>query len=80
MAKGKKMSSRETFVLRTRLREVNMEYSALVRDRARERRFVRMAELKAQRNALMQLLFGRADNDRGSAMGRRGVAVQHAAE
>jgi hypothetical protein len=80
MAKGKKMSSRETFVLRTRLREVNMEYSALVRDRARERRFVRMAELKAERGALMQLLFGRADNDRGPAMPRRDVAVQHAAE
>jgi hypothetical protein len=80
MAKGKKMSSRETLVLRTRLREVNMEYSALVRDRARERRFVRMAELKAQRSALMRLLFGRADNDRGPAMARRDVAVQHAAE
>ena len=46
MAKGKKMSSRETFVLRTRLREVNMEYSALVRDRTLDRRFVRMAELR----------------------------------
>jgi hypothetical protein len=78
MAKGKKMSS--TFVLRTRLREVNMEYSALVRDRTGDRRFVRMAELRAERSALMQLLFDRADNDRGPATSRRNVAVQHAAE
>jgi len=80
MAKGKQMSSRETFVLRTRLREVNMEYSALVRDRTGDRRFVRMAELRVERSALMQLLFGRADNDRGPATSRRNVAVQHAAE
>jgi hypothetical protein len=80
MAKGKKMSSRETFVLRTRLREVNIEYSALVRDRTCDRRFVRMAELRVERSALMQLLFGRADNDRGPATSRRSVAVQHAAE
>jgi hypothetical protein len=80
MAKGKTMNSRETFVLRTRLREVNMEYSALVRDRTGDRRFVRMAELRTERSALMQLLFGRADNDRGPATSRRNVAVQHAAE
>jgi hypothetical protein len=80
MAKGKTMNSRETFVLRTRLREVNMEYSALVRDRTGDRRFVRMAELRTERSALMQLLFGRADNDRGPATSRRSVAVQHAAE
>jgi hypothetical protein len=80
MAKGEKMSSREVFVLRTRLRQVNMEYSALIRDRSRERRFVRMAELRAERSALMQLLFGRPDNDRGPPVSRRDVAVQHAAE
>ncbi len=80
MAKGKTMSARETFVLRTRLRAVNMEYSALVRDRTRDRRFVRMAELRAERSALMQLLFGRAANDRGPPAPRRDVAVQHAAE
>ena len=68
------------FVLRTRLREVNMEYSALVRDRTGDRRFVRMAELRAERSALMQLLFDRADNDRGPATSRRNVAVKHAAE
>ncbi len=80
MAKGTKMSSHETLLLRTRLRAVNMEYSALVRDRSGERRFVRMAELRAKRQALMQLLFGHANNDHGPAMARRDVAVQHAAE
>ena len=40
------MQARQTFLLRTKLRQVNMEYSALVRDRAGERRFVRMDELE----------------------------------
>ena len=80
MAKGENMSSREMFLLRTRLRRVNMEYSALVRDRAAERRYMRMSELRAERSVLMQLLFGRADNDLGPALSRRNLAVQHAAE
>jgi len=69
MAKGTKMNSREAFLLRTRLRQVNMEYSVLVRDRSGERRFVRMAELRAERHALMALLFGRADTDFGGGVG-----------
>src|SRR5262247_2060362 len=51
------MNSRETFLLRTKLRQVNMEYSALVRDRTSEKRFVRMDELRIERRALMNLLF-----------------------
>ena len=66
MAKGTKMISSEAFLLRTRLRQVNMEYSVLVRDRSVERRFVRMAELRAERHALMELLFGRSDPERGA--------------
>ena len=58
------MSSRETFLLRTKLRQVNMEYSALVRDRTGERRFARMDELRAERRALMNLLFGSANSKR----------------
>ena len=65
MAKSTKMSSREVSLLRIRLRQVNIEYSALVRDRSGERRFVRMAELRAERRAVMLLLFGGADTDRG---------------
>jgi hypothetical protein len=58
------MQARQTFLLRTKLRLVNMEYSALVRDRAGER-FVRMDELRAERLTLMSLLFGGAgDNSR----------------
>ena len=58
------MSSRETFLLRTKLRQVNMEYSALVRDRTSERRFVRMDELRIERWSLMNLLFCGADSKR----------------
>lgn len=65
MAKGTQMSSREAWLLRTRLRQVNMEYSALVRDRSGEGRFVAMAELRAERRALMLRLFGGAVMDRG---------------
>ena len=35
-----------------------MEYSALVRDRSGEGRFVRMTALKIRRRAIMSLLFG----------------------
>ena len=58
------MNSRETCLLRTKLRQVNMEYSALVRDRTGERRFARMDELRAERRALMNLLFGSANSKR----------------
>ena len=51
------MQARQTFLLRTKLRQVNMEYSALVRDRAGERRFVRMDELRTERRTLTGLLF-----------------------
>ena len=56
------MQARQTFFLRTKLRQVNMEYSALVRDRAGERRFVRMDELRTERRTLMSLLFGGANS------------------
>jgi hypothetical protein len=45
------MDSRDTCLLRTKLRQVNMEYSALVRDRTQERRFVRLGELRTERRA-----------------------------
>jgi hypothetical protein len=46
------------FAIRTRLRNVNVEYSALVKDKSGEGRFVRMSELKAERAELMALLAG----------------------
>lgn len=42
--------------LRTQLREVNIEYSALVRGKGGDNRFVRMDELKVRRLALMALI------------------------
>ena len=50
------MNSRDVCMLRTRLRQVNVEYSALVRAGAEKGRFVRMSELKAERRALMDLM------------------------
>jgi hypothetical protein len=50
------MSLRDVSTLRTRLRQVNLEYSALVRARTGEGRFVRMGELRAERKALMALM------------------------
>jgi hypothetical protein len=60
--KGHNMSPSEVCVLRTRLRQVNVEYSALVRAGSGEGRFVRMSELRAERKALMTLM---ADGARG---------------
>ena len=66
----------ETFLLRTKLRQVNMEYSALVRDRTSERSFVRMDELRIERRALMNLLFGGANSKRRPHVSRSDVALQ----
>jgi hypothetical protein len=52
------MSPGEMFAIRTRLRNVNLEYSALVKDKAGDRRYLRMSELKAERAELMALLAG----------------------
>jgi len=50
------MNRSEIAVLRTKLRELNIEYSALVRGKTGEGRFVRMAELRVERRALMALI------------------------
>jgi len=46
------------FAIRTRLRNVNVEFSALVKDKTGEGRYLRMRELKAERAELMALLAG----------------------
>jgi hypothetical protein len=69
------MNSRETFFLRTKLRQVNMEYSALVRDRTGDRRLVRMDELRIERRALMNLLFGNANSTRRPLVSRPDVTL-----
>jgi len=52
------MISRERARLRTRLRQVNIEFSALVRNASEEGRFVRMTALRIERRTIMSLLFG----------------------
>lgn len=51
-------------VLRTKLRAVNIEYSALVRGNTGEGRFVRMEELRVERRALMALIAAQRLGDR----------------
>jgi hypothetical protein len=46
----------EIAVLRTRLRDVNMEFSALVRTKGGEDRFLKMDDLRARRQTLMALI------------------------
>ncbi len=43
-------------LLRTRLRNLNTEFSALVRDVTAENRELRLANLRKQRESLMQML------------------------
>jgi len=50
------MNASEMALLRTKLREVNIEYSAQVRMQAGEGRFARMGELRVERQALMALI------------------------
>jgi hypothetical protein len=52
------MNSRERARLRTNLRQLNIEYSALVRNRSGDGRFVRMTALRIERRRIMSLLFG----------------------
>ena len=73
------MQARETFLLRTKLRQVNMEYSALVRDRAGER-FERMDELRTERLALMSLLFSGAGANGRPHVSQPDAAPQRAAD
>jgi hypothetical protein len=74
------MNFRERAQLRTWLRQVNMEYSALVRDRSGEGRFVRMTALKIRRRAIMSLLFGGEHRVAVAPQQMSPVAILHAAK
>jgi hypothetical protein len=50
------MTRSDLIAIRRRLRDVNIEYSGLVRNKLGERRFVRMEELKAERETLVGLI------------------------
>ena len=62
----------ETAVLRTKLRNVNIEYSALVRTDDSDGKVARLRALDMQRHALMARLFG-ASNDNGEDRRRGSV-------
>jgi hypothetical protein len=76
------MNPYDTSMLRTRLRQVNVEYSALVRERSGEGRFVRMGELRAERRALMALMAEGATGVRRPLVSRQQpvVAIQQSAD
>ena len=61
------MNPSEMALLRTKLREVNIEYSALLRKKVEEQRYARMGELRAERQALMALIM----EQRGHATGEQ---------
>jgi len=50
------MTRADMIAIRRRLRAVNIEYSGLVRNKLGESRFLRMEELKAEREALVGLI------------------------
>ena len=77
------MNSRERARLRTRLRQVNIEYSALVRNRSKEGGFLQMADLTIKRRAIMSLLFGGEDTESRVVVAARQLTsgtTMHAAE
>ena len=53
-----RMNPTRTCALRTRLRDVNIEYSMLVKSKPEEGNSVRMAQLRGERAALMAMLSG----------------------
>jgi len=66
------MTRIELNAIRRKLRELNLEYSALLRDRFGEGRFVRMAKLRAERNALVALI-AEHDGREANAVRRNGA-------
>jgi hypothetical protein len=50
------MTRTDMIAIRRRLRDVNIEYSGLVRNKLGASRFVRMEELKAERETLVGLI------------------------
>ena len=61
------MTRIELNAIRRKLRDLNLEYSALLRDRFGEGRFARMAKLRAERNALVGLIAEHAGRETATA-------------
>ena len=62
------MNLREIAMLRTKLRTLNIEYSALVRSNTGEGSFVRMGKLRVERRGLMALMRLRAEDGDADAL------------
>jgi hypothetical protein len=60
------MTRTDMIAIRRRLRDVNIEYSGLVRNKLGESRFVRMEELKAERETLVGLI---VQNEKSGLLG-----------
>jgi hypothetical protein len=76
------MNSRDRARLRTKLRQLNIEYSALVRNRSGDGRFIRMTALRLERRAIMSLLFGDEPTKHGAASRQpmSALTILHAVE
>jgi hypothetical protein len=78
------MNPGEIALLRTKLRELNIEYSALVRRKAEQLRLARLGELRVARQALMTLIAearGRETRERLRVLSGQGplnAAIQRA--
>jgi hypothetical protein len=62
---------------------LNIEYSALIRNRSEEDHFVRMTALRIERRAIMSLLFGDEWTEHRVPASRQSMsafAIQHAVE
>ena len=60
------MTRTDMIAIRRRLRDVNIEYSGLVRNKLGESRFVRMEELRAERETLVGLI---VQNEKSGLLG-----------
>ena len=56
---------------------MNIEYSALVRNRSKEGRFLQMADLTIKRRAIMSLLLGGEDTESRVVATARQADVRH---
>jgi len=68
------MNRREMALLRTKLRDINIEYSMLVRGKTAEGTLVRMEALRVERRAVMALIAERRLHDSACSPGAVSLA------
>lgn len=74
VTEGYSMNGRELTALRTTLREINIEYSTLVRGKTGEGTLVRMEALRAERRALMSVIAEQRLHDSARSAGAVSLA------